>query len=245
MVAWLAPIAGALLEGGFSAFGQSQANAANKKAAEAAMAFSADQAEKNRIFQLTMANTRYQRTMADMKKAGLNPILAYQQGGGPVPGGSAASGQSWQAGNVFGNMPVTKAAASAVAAYKASNEAKQIDAMVNNLRADTEKKWEEGRTEASKQNLNLRQAELAEKTANLHVEQADTSSAQRKRWQYQNIRDATETALSEVMKDLRKSQLPELQTRGEFYKSFVGKVAKSVERILASVTGGIFQPKQF
>lgn len=32
---------------------------------------------------------RYQRSMADMKKAGLNPMLAYQQGGGGTPGAPA------------------------------------------------------------------------------------------------------------------------------------------------------------
>ncbi len=40
-------------------------------------------------FQERMSRNRYQYTMEDMKKAGLNPILAYKQGGGSAPSGAA------------------------------------------------------------------------------------------------------------------------------------------------------------
>ena len=53
--------------------------------------FNADQAKINRDYQYMMASTQYQRAMQDMKKAGLNPILAYSQGGSGIPGGSTAS----------------------------------------------------------------------------------------------------------------------------------------------------------
>lgn len=41
-------------------------------------------------FQRDMSNTAYQRAMTDMRRAGLNPILAYQQGGASTPGGAAS-----------------------------------------------------------------------------------------------------------------------------------------------------------
>lgn len=48
-------------------------------------------AEANRKWSEHMSNTAYQRAMDDMKKAGLNPILAYQQGGASVPSVGAAT----------------------------------------------------------------------------------------------------------------------------------------------------------
>ncbi|AXL14996.1 DNA pilot protein [Microviridae sp.] len=66
-----------LLAAGATIVGSMMRNQAAKAASARQMAFQED-----------MSNTSYQRGMADMKKAGLNPILAGKMGGASTPTGS-------------------------------------------------------------------------------------------------------------------------------------------------------------
>lgn len=65
---------------------QSGYNFAREQTA-AGQAFAREQMD----FQERMSSSAYQRAMSDMRKAGLNPILAYQQGGASSPGGAAGA----------------------------------------------------------------------------------------------------------------------------------------------------------
>lgn len=56
-----------------------------------AMNYNSAEALANREWQEHMSSTAYQRAVEDMKKAGLNPILAFANGGASTPGGSGAT----------------------------------------------------------------------------------------------------------------------------------------------------------
>lgn len=73
------PLIGTAVGAGLNMMGQRDTNQANAQMAAEQMGF-----------QERMSNTSYVRAVADMKSAGLNPMLAYSQGGASTPGGQTA-----------------------------------------------------------------------------------------------------------------------------------------------------------
>ena len=71
----------------------------NAAEAEKARQFNAEQAQLARDYEAEMSNTAYQRAIADMKAAGINPVLALGKSGASTPSGSAASASAASSGS--------------------------------------------------------------------------------------------------------------------------------------------------
>lgn len=80
-----------LMQMGYNTLGAIQQGIYNHIEQNAAMSYNSAEALANRNWQERMSNTAYQRAVEDMRKAGINPILAYANGGASTPGGSGAT----------------------------------------------------------------------------------------------------------------------------------------------------------
>ena len=141
-----------LIGGGLSFLGGIGANKTSKKVAREQMAF-----------QERMSNTAYQRSMGDMRAAGLNPLLAYQKGGASTPSGAQP--------NIRNPLEGAPAAA---AGYVA---AKQAQAQIKNVNANTALTLEKANTERLVQAKTVADTALSDATRIFTGQRTQTEKA--------------------------------------------------------------------
>jgi len=139
-------------------------------------------------FQERMSSTSFQRGMDDMRAAGLNPILAYKQGGAAAPAGA-----SIPAVNELGEIDPGGAVQSALAAKTAVQNLKVMQAQEKNIRFDTQKK-------SSEAALNWR--ESANKNLQYSIMQEGLTSAKASAEGAKTTKKFFETDLGKLMRKI-------------------------------------------
>ena len=198
----LGGIIGGLVSGLGSFLGQKSANQTNQAIAN-----------QQQQFQQDMSNTSYQRAVADLKEAGLNPMLAYSQGGASTPTGATTQVQ-----NALG------------AGVSSSQQAVQLALNAAQNAADRKLKGEQAGAAGSQEdlnraNMNLSLVDAANKSAQLpgHKEFVNQVSSQIKLNNAISANNSANTAKTQA-------ELPESQAIGKLYSGPKGVYIKGAER---------------
>lgn len=187
------------------------------------------EAQRNRDFQLMLSNTAHQREVADLRAAGLNPILSATGG----PGASTPSGSTASQSDVV--TPAISSAASLmremVGAFKSMADAQKTVAETNNAYSQP------GLTDAL--------AKQASSAAELNVQKTTETNfnnrVQEALWDNPDmariIRDnfVLENAIKRADKDMAIREANRMKKLGEMDDSKFGPLLLFIERIFGSV----------
>lgn len=169
-------------------------------AEQASNQFNAEQAQINRDWQERMSNTQYQRQVADMKAAGVNPALAMTGGSGAgVPSGSAATAGSSQNGMSLSDLLQLMQFKTQMQGLKAGIE--KTNAETDNVTAATEKT----KADTRRQNLESDFLEITMNARKRGVELQNDTSEANIRQTYKNI-DLTEQNIKKSIAETHESE---------------------------------------
>jgi len=195
--------AGLGILGGVADFiGQQQANQKTWDISQASNIASAEQAQKQRDWQQEMSNTAYQRQVEDLKKAGINPMLAAQSSGGAsTPSG--AVGQVHPARVESTTKGITQSAVGAA-----------------NLVADLELKKETADRERAQTTATEKQAQYTDALTASEVMRMPNISQEFKRLYAETLLKDAQREQTSAETTRTMYEMPKAMAEGKYYKTF-------------------------
>lgn len=190
-----------------SAFGARDANRRNLQIVREQMAF-----------QERMSNTAFQRGMADMRAAGLNPMLAFSQGGASSPSGAAARMENVGAG-------VGAGVSTALQALLVRKQLKLLDSQISKASA-------EAHTAHSEQNIRRYDEEMTLGRRNFYFDMHGRPKGPLLELiQSEHNQNLANSAQSVSAAELSKLSIPEQEAVAKLFQQF-GEGGKGFQLLL-------------
>lgn len=218
------PVGGALAAGATDLIGGVMQNNSAK-----------DAAQNQQQFQENMSNTSYQRAMADMKAAGLNPMLAYQQGGASTPQGS-----SYQPVNV-----ASSAVHSATSAAGAVNQSTLARANYEQIKSATDLNRDLSVKAMQDANKSVAETHQSQKQAELNSAQAKKVDAETLALRYRLPAIAKEGRSDYERHDFIGDAIKGGKSILDSLPSVLQNSAKSVKNYMSDLPRGILAPPKY
>ncbi len=208
-----------------------------------------DIAQSNNQFSAEQFARRYQTTVADMQAAGLNPMLAYSQGGGTPPTASQVAPMQNALGNAVESYNKTKGTSAQSALQQeqikvADSQAQLNSANTAKVMADAEFVKEQTNKSKAETPLVQQQTKTSEDQARAYQGQATASAAQAAQ-AYEQVKLISQN-IGNLKADLQRLEQANDQNKPE------SEIAKKYptfyyifHKLMPSLSGSIGKPYQF